>query len=92
LLLDMLRGYAQAWQPRNERALPRDLPVLLFSGERDPVGRNTAAVTALAQRYRALGLRDVRTIFYSGGRHEMLNETNRAEVVRDVLDWLDAHV
>lgn len=92
LLLDMLRGYAQAWQPRNERALPRDLPVLLFSGERDPVGRNTAVVTALAQRYRALGLRDVRTIFYSGGRHEMLNETNRAEVVRDVLDWLDAHV
>ncbi len=91
LLLDMLRGYAQTWRPRNELALPRDLPVLLFSGELDPVGRNTAAVNELADRYRALGLRDVHVTFYPGGRHEMLNETNRDEVVRDVVAWLDAH-
>jgi alpha-beta hydrolase superfamily lysophospholipase len=92
LLLDMLRGYVQTWKPRNERAVPRDLPVLLFSGELDPVGRNTAAVTELADRYRALGLVDVTVKFYPGGRHEMLNEINRDEVVRDVLAWLDAHV
>jgi alpha-beta hydrolase superfamily lysophospholipase len=92
LLLDMLRGYAETWKPRNERAVPAGLPVLLFSGELDPVGRSTAAVTQLAERYRALGLHDVRTVFYPGGRHEMLNETNRDEVVRDVLAWLDAHL
>jgi len=28
---------------------------------------------------------------YPGGRHEMLNETNRAEVVADLLAWLQAH-
>ena len=49
-------------------------------------------MTALAERYRALGLRDVQVTFYPGGRHEMLNETNRDEVVRDVIAWLDAHV
>jgi alpha-beta hydrolase superfamily lysophospholipase len=92
LLLDMLRGYVQTWKPRNERAVPRELPVLLFSGELDPVGRNTAAVKELAERYRALGLRDVTVRFYPGGRHEMLNESNRDEVVRDVLAWLDARV
>jgi alpha-beta hydrolase superfamily lysophospholipase len=92
LLLDMLRGYAEAWKPANERAIPRELPVLLFSGERDPVGRNTVAVQQLADRYRALGLRDVQVTFYPGGRHEMLNETNRDEVVRDVIGWLDAHL
>ncbi|MDB5069376.1 MAG: Lysophospholipase [Candidatus Eremiobacteraeota bacterium] len=92
LLLDMLRGYVQTWKPRNERAVPRDLPALLFSGELDPVGRNTAAVSELADRYRALGLPDVTVKFYPGGRHEMLNEINRDEVVRDVLAWIDAHV
>jgi alpha-beta hydrolase superfamily lysophospholipase len=92
LLLDMLRGYAQTWKPENERRLPVTLPVLLFAGELDPVGRKTVAVTQLADRYRALGLRDVQTRFYAGGRHEMLNETNRDEVTGDVIAWLDAHV
>ncbi len=92
LLFDMLRGYAATWLPDNERRIPTALPVLLFSGELDPVGANTRAVKALAERYRALGLRDVQVAFYPGARHEMLNETNRDEVVRDVLAWLDAHV
>jgi alpha-beta hydrolase superfamily lysophospholipase len=92
LLVDMLRGYAETWKPANERRVPAALPVLFFSGARDPVGGNTRAVTALAERYRALGLRDVQVTFYPDGRHEMLNETNRDEVVRDVLAWLDARV
>jgi alpha-beta hydrolase superfamily lysophospholipase len=92
LLVDMLRGYAQTWKPAHERRIPVALPVLLFSGARDPVGGNTRGVTALAERYRALGLRDVQVTFYPDGRHEMLNETNRDEVVRDVVAWLAAHV
>jgi alpha-beta hydrolase superfamily lysophospholipase len=66
--------------------------VLFFSGALDPVGANTRAVTALAERYRALGLHDVQVTFYPGARHETLNEINRGEVVRDVLAWLDARV
>ena len=89
LTLDMLRGYGDVWKPANEACLPKELPVLLFAGERDPVGDQTAAVRALAERYRALGLRDVQTAFYPDARHETLNETNRDEVVRDVLAWLD---
>ncbi|HEY6234620.1 MAG TPA: lysophospholipase [Candidatus Elarobacter sp.] len=92
LLVDMLRGYVSTWQPANERTIPVALPVLFFSGALDPVGANTRAVTALAERYRALGLRDVQVTFYPGARHETLNETNRDEVVRDVLGWLDTHV
>ena len=92
LLVEMLRGYAETWKPANECCIPVTLPVLLFSGELDPVGANTRSVTALAERYRALGLRDVNVTFYPGARHETLNETNRLEVVRDVIAWLDAHV
>ncbi|MDQ6942401.1 MAG: lysophospholipase [Candidatus Eremiobacteraeota bacterium] len=91
-LVDMLRGYAESWKAANERRIPVALPVLFFSGALDPVGANTRAVTALAERYRALGLRDVQVTFYPGARHETLNETNRDEVVRDVMAWLDARV
>ena len=89
LMLDMLRGYAHTWKHAEERRVPAGLPVLLFAGARDPVGRNGQAVTELAERYRALGLRDVHAHVYPEARHEMLNETNRDEVVRDVLAWLD---
>ena len=44
----------------------------------------------LVEAYRAAGL-DVTLKIYPGGRHEMLNETNREEVVRDLLAWLEAH-
>ncbi len=88
-LVDTLKGWRDIWNPTNERRIPCELPVLLFSGERDPVGRNTAAVNELAARYRALGLRDLTVKFYPGARHETLNETNRDEVQRDVIVWLD---
>ncbi|MDQ1517367.1 MAG: hypothetical protein QOE80_3197 [Actinomycetota bacterium] len=43
----------------------------------------------LVTRYREAGL-DVTTRYYDGGRHEMFNETNRDEVLTDLLAWLDA--
>jgi alpha-beta hydrolase superfamily lysophospholipase len=92
LILDMLRGYAETWKPANERRIPAGLPVLMFSGARDPVSAAGKGVAQLAKRYRALGLRDVQVVLYPDARHETLNETNRDEVVRDVLAWLDAHL
>ena len=89
-LLDTLKGWREVWATENERCVPRDLPLLLFSGELDPVGRNTAGVSELAERYRSLGLDDVTVVFYPGARHETLNETNRDDVQRDVVRWLDA--
>jgi len=65
-----------------------DLPVYLFSGSDDPVGQQLAGVRLLMQRYRAAGLRDIAHDFYPGGRHEMLNETNRREVQTRLLGWI----
>lgn len=45
-------------------------------------------LTPLVEAYRAAGLA-VTLKVYEGGRHEMLNETNRADVVADLLAWLD---
>ncbi|HEY1879499.1 MAG TPA: alpha/beta hydrolase [Caulobacteraceae bacterium] len=71
---------------------PKDLPVLVISGERDPVtGPGQAFVGALVDRYRAAGL-DVEHRVYPGGRHELFNETNRDEVTADLIAWLDARI
>ena len=80
-----------AWKKCNEERIPHQLPVLLFAGTDDPVGLQTRGVRALASRYLRHGIKDVTTKFYPAGRHEMLCETNREEVIADLIAWLDAH-
>lgn len=67
------------------------LPTYVMVGDEDPINQKLAGLTPLVEAYRAAGLK-VDLKVYPGGRHEMLNETNRAEVVRDLLAWLDGTV
>jgi alpha-beta hydrolase superfamily lysophospholipase len=67
------------------------IPVLLLAGEMDPVGAMAANVRELQSRLVGEGL-DVTACYYPGARHEVLNETNRAEVQSDIVAWLDGHI
>ncbi len=68
--------------------LRETLPVYLFSGEEDPVGKYGQGPRQLTEWYRQTG-HPVALKLYPGGRHEMLNETNREEVYSDVLAVLE---
>jgi alpha-beta hydrolase superfamily lysophospholipase len=70
-------------------AIRPDLPVYCIAGSLDPIGQETAGVKLLMRRYAEAGVRDVQCDIYEGGRHEMLNETNRAEVFAKLLDWIE---
>jgi alpha-beta hydrolase superfamily lysophospholipase len=67
------------------------LPTYVFVGDDDPINQKLQRLTPLVDAYRAAGL-DVTLKVYPGGRHEMLNETNRAEVIADLLTWLERTV
>jgi alpha-beta hydrolase superfamily lysophospholipase len=82
----------QAATPEAVEKLPDGLPVLLLSGQLDPVGGDDAVqVTALAQLFTERGL-PVQQHVYPEARHEVFNETNRDEVVGDLLTWLDSRI
>ena len=66
--------------------------MLFFSGDRDPVGANGAGVRKVAGWFCRAGVKDLTVKLYPGGRHEMLNETNRDEVYADVLEWIEGHL
>ncbi|MCZ8524107.1 MULTISPECIES: alpha/beta hydrolase [Paenibacillus] len=86
---EFFRCLAEIHRKENMERIPKSLPVLLFSGDRDPVGMMGKGVRRLAALYAGLGMKRVTLKLYPGGRHEMLNEINRDEVTRDVLDWLN---
>jgi len=72
------------------RRVPPGLPLLLLAGDRDPLNQQLATLHELAARLRAAGVRRVDERYYEGGRHEMLNETNREAVTADLLAWIGA--
>jgi alpha-beta hydrolase superfamily lysophospholipase len=79
---------ARAMEPAAIARLPVSTPILLLTGGADPVSNGAAAVRALEARLRSAGLA-VEAHYYLDARHEIFNETNRDEVTRDLLDWLD---
>ena len=72
--------------------VPKDLPLILLSGEDDPVGDYGRGVLKVNRRLKAAGISDLTCKLYPKGRHELLNETNRHEVYEDIAHWLDARL
>jgi alpha-beta hydrolase superfamily lysophospholipase len=72
--------------------LRKDLPVYIAVGEQDPVNGQLALVHALVGRLQEAGVSEVTLKTYPEARHEVFNETNRDEVVGDLVTWLDANV
>ncbi len=90
LVLDFFKGAQEIWKAENEAKIPKDLPILIASGDQDPAGGNTVSVNMLVERYRGQGLKNITVKFYPGARHEILNEINRDEVHQDILNWMEA--
>ncbi|NYE56796.1 alpha/beta hydrolase [Carboxydothermus ferrireducens] len=86
---DFLRGLKETFRRENLAKIPKELPIFIFSGDMDPVGNMGRGVLKLIKTYEKLGLKNVAYKLYPGGRHEMLNEINREEVVRDIINWLN---
>jgi alpha-beta hydrolase superfamily lysophospholipase len=72
--------------------IPKELPVYIMSGDKDPVGKYGKGVTHLESIFKAINIKDVTLKLYEGGRHEMLNEINRDEVMKDIVNWINLHL
>ena len=67
---------------------PRQLPTLVMSGEQDPVGGFGKGVRYVYDNLKKNGA-NVELKLYEGARHELFNETNREEVFRDLIAWIE---
>lgn len=76
--------------PAEIAKIPKGLAIYVFVGDKDPVNRELELLHPLVDRYRAAGLERLTVKIYPGGRHEMLNETNRDEVLADLSAWLES--
>lgn len=68
------------------RSIPEGLPILLVSGEEDPVGNYGKGVREVERKLKEQG-RDVSCVLYKGARHEILNDFTYESVLRDILGF-----
>ena len=89
LAIDVLDALPRVTARESLSAVRRDMPIYVFSGERDPVGSN---LKGFIDDLKAAGFTRLTTRIYPGARHETLNETNRDEVTTDLIAWLNSVV
>jgi alpha-beta hydrolase superfamily lysophospholipase len=92
VFLDIIKNSKKLNKPEAFNATPKDLPILIFSGDKDPVGEMGKGVTRVAKQYERCGMSDLTFNLYEGGRHEMLNETNAEDVKQELLNWLKTRI
>lgn len=83
------QGLKNSYKAANLAGIDKNKPIALFSGALDPVGGAGKLVQKLYDMYKNLGVKDVSIKLYEGARHEILNETNNAEVYADFLAAID---
>jgi len=86
---DMLKGLLFVSQQSTIDKTAEDLPILIFSGDKDPVGENGKGVNEVYNKFKKAGVKNITLKLFTGGRHEMLNEINNDEVYMLILDWLN---
>ena len=69
------------------KSMPQDMPILLVSGEDDPVGDYGKGIKICEEKLRINGA-NVETKIYPNCRHEILNDTCREEVITDILNFI----
>ncbi|MGB5378796.1 lysophospholipase [Muriicola sp.] len=92
VFLDIIKNSKKVNSPEAFKATPKDLPILMFSGDKDPVGEMGKGVKRVAKQYEKYGINDFTFNLYEGGRHEMLNETNAEAVQQEIIGWLNQRI
>lgn len=77
--------------PKNYKKLKNSVgykpTIFILSGDNDPVGGFSKGVKKLYKTYKNVGF-NVSMKLYEGGRHEMLNEINKDEVITDIKNFI----
>ena len=86
------KGIRDGFAPENITRVPKDVPVYAFAGDKDPVGLEGKGFLSLVKKWKAAGVSDFTYDLYKDGRHEMMNEINREEVLQKLIHFIQTHI
>lgn len=88
----LFRIIKDACSQKTISAVPEHLPVYFVAGADDPVGDYGKGVKKAYEKFKKAGVKDVSITLYEGGRHEILNDDCKEEVMNDILSFYEKHL
>jgi len=76
----------------NLEKMPKNLPVLFLSGEKDSVGDCGKGVLKSVNSFKNVGMSNVEYKLYEGMRHEILNEPIKDEVLTEIFEFVSENI
>lgn len=77
-------------KPKNLKYISKRLPIYIISGEADPVGGYGKGVRRAYESLEKAGLERLEIKLYEADRHELLNELDREDVMKDIYSWIQS--
>ncbi|MCJ0932657.1 alpha/beta hydrolase [Virgibacillus halodenitrificans] len=86
---DLMDGLIHIHDRKFNKSIRADIPMLILSGDADPVGNYSKGIWKTAHLYEAVGLKNIVTMLFTDGRHELLNERNKEVVYGAIVNWIN---
>lgn len=88
LFYDVSKTILYSLKKKNIDKIPKNMKIFIISGEKDPCGSDGYDAKYIYDSYKNVGL-DVEYKLYKDARHELLNEINKDEVIKDIINYLE---
>lgn len=89
---DLLKGMRYGSKIRNMKQMNPNIPILLLSGDKDPVGERAKGVIRVSKQMKKAGVKEVSIRLFHGVRHNILKEENKEKVYFIVKQWLNKEI
>lgn len=87
---DLMMFMKSMQDKKNIEKIPKDLPVFIFSGSMDPVGRNGKTVKTAYENYVSAGLKNIKLKIFEGYRHELHKEPGKEQLFNEIIEWIES--
>ena len=88
----LFRTIEEVLDPKRVSRMPKTLPLLILSGDEDPVGENGKGVARFRTMLNKIGMKNVSCVIYPENRHELVNDLDKDQVFKDIQDWCNSIV
>lgn len=86
--IDLFDGLKIIHQDKENNHIKKDLPVLVISGAKDPVGKDGKDIFKVANGLKSVGMTNVTVHLVEDARHEILNEVNKLQTYEIIANWM----
>lgn len=89
---DLLKITSNACNKKMMKLTRLNIPLLIISGEKDPVGGYGKDITKYITALKKCGFSNITSKLYPDCRHELLNEINNKDIYSDIVHWIERRI